>query len=62
MASRVSAMSVTTPSVRISRMKYCWATHTDALGGVALPGPTAGPKRGEQDKGSTPMWEQPQVA
>lgn len=24
MASRVSAMSVITPSVRISRMKYCW--------------------------------------
>lgn len=25
MASRVSAMSVMTPSVRISRMKYCWS-------------------------------------
>lgn len=31
MASRVSAMSVTTPSVRISRMKYCWGDR-DARG------------------------------
>ena len=59
MASRVSAMSVTTPSVRISRMKYCWGAR-DALGG--LPGPAAGPMPGEPDKGSALTWEQPQVA
>lgn len=29
MASRVSAMSVMTPSVRISRMKYCWSQESD---------------------------------
>lgn len=33
MASRVSAMSVMTPSVRISRMKYCWGQRPGSDGG-----------------------------
>lgn len=33
MASRVSAMSVMTPSVRISRMKYCWIGWKPGEGG-----------------------------
>lgn len=37
MASRVSAMSVMTPSVRISRMKYCWTkNYQEAKGQIPL--------------------------